>query len=85
MIVILNNGTRIKIPKESVQTIFKALLESRDNAQRWHCFISSIDGSDQLRGFNMQQVAAICQEEDIITDPTGRLERLGAIVEKGLL
>lgn len=65
MIVILNNGTRIKIPNETAQSIFQGLLKSQADAQKWHCVMNI--GTNQFSGFNLLQVSAICPEEDVIT------------------
>ncbi len=79
MIVILNNGTRIKISKESAHEIFKVLLKSRDGAERWHCMADTV--SDQLTAFNMLSVSAICAEEDIVLSPAGVLEEIGLFLD----
>lgn len=79
MIVILNNGTQIKISKENAQEIFKVLLKSRDGAERWHCTMDTV--ANQMRGFNMLQVAAICSEDDLTAEPVGALDEIGLFLD----
>lgn len=64
MIVILHNGTRIKIPQQMAQEIVQALLKDGSVARSWHC-ITNV-GKNEVSGFNMAYVAAICSEEDIL-------------------
>lgn len=82
MIVILNNGTRIKINKETAQAIFRQLMS--EDVRQWQCQFAPGE-ENATSGFNLRQVSAICAEEDILVDPTNRLERLGSIVDKGLI
>lgn len=63
MIVILNNGTRIKVDQETVQAIFGNILGS-EGAKQWQT-ISNGKGL-YLMGFNLKDVSAICKEEDIL-------------------
>jgi len=65
MIVILNNGTRIKISNEQAQAILRQLVS--DDARQWQCQFA---GLTIISGFNLKQVSAICAEEDIISEPT---------------
>lgn len=83
MIVILNNGTKIKVKKEFAQSVMQGIIKTPGGPKQWQCFLDT--DNNAISGFNLQEVAAICDEEDIVTDPTGRLEKLGAIVDKGLL
>ncbi len=63
MIVILNNGTRIRVPKEAVQNIMQKLAS--EEATQWQC---QIDASNMeiTSIFNLKDVSAICKEEDIL-------------------
>jgi hypothetical protein len=78
MIVILNNGTRIKIEKEMVQDIFKNLAKFPNSRESWHCQIG-IDG--KLIGFNLLQVSAICQEDDVLPEPVTTLKEIGLFLD----
>lgn len=64
MIVILNNGTRIKIPKETGQQIVQGLLKSTEAVPRWHCIMNT--ETNEVSAFNATYIAAICAEEDIL-------------------
>lgn len=64
MIVILTNGTRIKIPKAIGQQIMQALLKNPKMAVEWHCFVDP--EKNELTGFHFGHVAAVCSEEDIL-------------------
>lgn len=68
MIVILNNGTRIKISVETAQAILQELLKSNQAAEKWHCVMDT--EKNQVSGFNLRQAAAICSEEAIVTEGT---------------
>lgn len=67
MIVILNNGTRIKISAETAQAILQELLKSNQAAEKWHCVMDT--EKNQVSGFNLRQAAAICSEEEILREP----------------
>jgi hypothetical protein len=65
MIVILNNGTRIKIADAMAQAVCKNLLNAEGGARQWQW---QLDGSNNgVAGFNLHQVSAICEEEDVLT------------------
>ena len=64
MIVILNNGARIRVAKDFVREIFKDLTGKPLSGRGWFCSIAPAD--DTLQGFNMDQVSAIVDEEDIL-------------------
>ena len=64
MIVILTNGTRIKIPKQTAQAIMQGLLKTPRANQDWQCILDT--DKNQTSGFNLMYVAAICSEEDIV-------------------
>ncbi len=66
MIVILTNGTRIKIPKETAQAIMQALLKTPRASHDWQCILDT--EKNETSGFNLMYVAAICSEEDILTE-----------------
>ena len=63
MIVILNNGSRINIPKDAVQSILQTLLSGE--VKQWQC---QIDASNKeiTSILNLKEVSAICHEEDIV-------------------
>jgi hypothetical protein len=63
MILILSNGTRIKVHPNVAKSIAKSLMEG--DAKQWQCHF---DGADQtiLDIINLKEVAAICREEDIV-------------------
>jgi len=63
MIVILNNGAKIFVTKEVGQLIINALLKSREEARRWQVEVR-LDG--KLRAFNPEQIALICEDDDIV-------------------
>jgi hypothetical protein len=63
MIVILNNGTRIKISNELAQAIVLELVKPNPGA-RWHCV--TYTDRNEVAAFNTAYVAAICKEEDIL-------------------
>lgn len=63
MIVILNNGTRIKISNEMVQAIGKNIL-SEKGANKWQVELSS--STNTMRIFNLQDISVICEENDIV-------------------
>lgn len=67
MIVILNNGTRIKIEKDFARDIFKTLTEKPATTRGWHITLTPL--VDRLLGFNLEQVAAICEEQDLSREP----------------
>jgi hypothetical protein len=67
MIVILNNGTRIKISAETAQAIVQELLKSKEAADKWHCVMDT--QKNQVSGFNLREAAAICSEEEILREP----------------
>jgi hypothetical protein len=67
MIVILNNGTQIRIPNEMVQAICKAMLTSESGARQWQWQLDT--NNIGTAAFNLNQVSAICREEDIVHDP----------------
>lgn len=79
MVVILNNGTRIKVSTENAQDIIKVVSKSRDGAERWHCTMDTV--ANQIRGFNMLQVTAICAEEDLLAEQAGALEEIGLFLD----
>lgn len=63
MIVILNNGTRIKVNQETVQVILGNILSS-EGAKQWQ---STSNGKGiYLAAFNLKEIAAICPENDIL-------------------
>jgi hypothetical protein len=64
MMVILNNGTRIAISKETAQDIAKDLVKSNALQERWFCIVDS--GSGAITAFNMKHVSAICDEDDVM-------------------
>jgi len=72
MIVILNNGTRIKADKEFVQGMLITLANHALSKDSWHMLIDTEKG--KLMGFNLREVSAICAEEDIVERPDGYLE-----------
>lgn len=63
MIVILNNGTRIKIRKEMAQAIGQNILKD-GGANK---FQVELDPDRMvMRIFNLFDISAICEEEDIL-------------------
>lgn len=70
MIVILNNGTRIRIPKEMAQALVQGLLKSRESAEKWFCVIDTQNNATSA--FNPVHIAAICAEEGIIAEPPSK-------------
>jgi len=63
MIVILNNGARIRITDQMAQAIFRQLLN--DEARQWQC--QFVNGApDASSAFNLKQISVICKEEDIL-------------------
>lgn len=63
MIVILNNGTRISLPREAVQDIMQKL--AKGEATQWQCQIDT-SNSEITSIINLKQVAAICRPDDIV-------------------
>lgn len=66
MIVILNNGTRIKISHETAQGILKRLLSGE--AKQWQIMLDSQNKNSPINGYNLSQISAICSDEDIVDD-----------------
>lgn len=64
MIVILNNGTRIKISHETAQGILKRILSGE--AKQWQIMLDAQNKNNPINGFNLSQVSAICDEEDLL-------------------
>lgn len=62
MIVILNNGTWISIPKEAVQDLVQKLVKG--DATQWQCQIDT-SNNEITSIINLKDVSAICREEDI--------------------
>lgn len=63
MVVILNNGTRIKIDTEGAQAIAQNLLSEK--AMQWQCQLNTGD-KNIIHLFNLKEVSAICREEDVL-------------------
>lgn len=63
MIVILNNGTRIKIHENIAISIAKSLMAGE--AKQWQCHIEAAD-QKLINIINLKEVATICKEEDIL-------------------
>lgn len=63
MIVILNNGTRIAIPKDAVQSIMQKL--AKGEATQWQVQID-LTNSEITSILNLKDVSAIVKEEDIL-------------------
>lgn len=65
MIVILNNGTRISIPKEAAQAIAQALVAGE--VQQWQIHM---DGRNKEISsiINLKEVSAICLPGDIMPE-----------------
>jgi predicted methyltransferase len=62
MIIILNNGTKIRVYDDFVQQVIKKILAG--DAKNWQIQLDTQNTG--LSGFNLSQVAAICKEEDIV-------------------
>lgn len=77
MIVILNNGTRIKADKETIQAIFQNIIKGE--AKQWQC--QSDPQRNALSGYNLSQVAAIVKEEDVIGGGQDALEQIGLFLD----
>lgn len=73
MIVILNNGTRISLPHEAVQSIQRSLMT--ESVTQWQCQID-ISSSRITSIVNLKEVSAICEEDDIETDIPKLIEAL---------
>lgn len=79
MIVILNNGTRIRIEKETAKAIIQALLKSKEVPEKWHCIVDTVN--NEASAFNAMQIAAICAEEDILQEAAGALHEIGLFLD----
>lgn len=67
MIVILNNGTRIRVVNEMAQAICKNILKAEGGPRQWQWQLDA--NQNGVAGFNLNQVSAICPEEDIVSEP----------------
>lgn len=63
MIVILNNGIRIKISNELAHALVLDLVKPNIGA-RWHCI--TYTDRNEVAAFNTGYIASICKEEDIL-------------------
>lgn len=71
MIVILNNGCRVKINKA-----IALVLARKGIITQWQAFIE--DSTDEVNYlFNMNEVSLICNEDDILPEPSDTLEQIG--------
>lgn len=64
MIVILNNGTRISLPHEAVQSIQRSLMT--ETVTQWQSQID-VSTSRITSIVNLKEVSAICEEDAIQT------------------
>lgn len=69
MIVILNNGSRIKIEKNVAQNIIQNMIKG--DVKNWQLQVDGQNSMAPVSALNLNQVAAICAEEDIQTGVHG--------------
>lgn len=76
--IVINNGTRISIPKEGVQSISKALMAGE--VKQWQC---QIDGRNKEISniINLKEVSAICLPGDIMPESSEVLQQLGLFLD----
>lgn len=79
MIIILNNGTRVKVNKDTVQAIFKNILGGE--AKLWQIQFDGSNSNAVLSGFNLSQVSGVCAEEDVLGEPSDTLHQIGLFLD----
>lgn len=78
MIVILNNGTRISIPKECVQSISQAMMSGE--IKEWNIQIDARN-KEISSLINMKHVSAICLHGDIMPESSDTLQQIGLFLD----
>lgn len=63
MIVILNNGTRVVVPKEFVQRMVQDMAAG--NTKQWQINMNT-DSKEILQVINLKDVSIICTVEDVV-------------------